>query len=57
MNKTELINLIEARIDEVAFEYQKANEIQSGDITPWDAIRLTELAEEMAEIIIRMGEN
>lgn len=57
MDKTELINLIEERIDEIAYAYQEANNIQSGDISPLDAFRLTELAEELAEIIMRVGRN
>ena len=57
MDKTELINLIEKRINEIAYAYQEANNIQSGDISPLDAFRLTELAEELAEIIMRVGRN
>lgn len=43
MDKKELLELIEEKIDDVFLEYQKKNDIKSGDISPEQALRLDEL--------------
>lgn len=46
-----LQELIHEKINEVFLEYQKANNIISGDIDPWDAQCLEDLEDKMAKLI------
>jgi hypothetical protein len=49
-----LRELISTKINEVFLEYQEANNIVSGDIDPWDAVRLDEIESSLAELIERI---
>ena len=51
-----LKQLIHEKINEVFLEYQKANNITSGDISPFDAIRLEHIEETLEELIVRVCE-
>lgn len=51
-----LKQLIHTKINEVFLEYQKANNITSGDISPFDAARLEHIEEALEELIVRVSE-
>ena len=51
-----LKHLIHEKINEVFLEYQKANNITSGDIQPFDAARLEHIEEALEELIVRVCE-
>ena len=51
-----LKQLIHEKINEVLLEYQKANNITSGDIQPFDAMRLEQIEEALEELIVRVYE-
>lgn len=57
MNRETLYNLVEERINDIFLEYQTANNIKSGDISPVQALRLEELQNELADLIMNVGEN
>lgn len=46
-----LKKLIHDKINEVFAEYQEVNGIASGDITPWDALRLEALENTLEKLI------
>ena len=46
--------LIHDKIDEIFLEYQKANNIISGDIEPLDALQLEQIEESLCELIERV---
>lgn len=49
-----LKHLIHEKINEVFLEYQKANNITSGDISSFDAARLEHIEEALEELIVRV---
>lgn len=51
-----LKQLIHTKINEVFLEYQKVNNITSGDIHPFDAARLEHIEEALEELIVRVCE-
>ena len=51
-----LKHLIHEKINEVFLEYQKANNITSGDIQPFDVMRLEHIEEALEELIVRVCE-
>ena len=51
-----LKTLIHDKINEIFAEYQKANNIPSGDIHPWDAMRLDQIEASLYELVTRVGE-
>lgn len=55
MDKKELLELIEEKTDDVFLEYQKKNDIKSGDISPEQALRLEELQNELANLVMHVG--
>lgn len=55
MNREILYNLVEERINDIFLEYQKQNDIKSGDITPVQALRLEELQNELTDLIMNVG--
>lgn len=57
MTKKELMVLIDNRINEVYFHYQNAENIESGDILPDDAIAIGNLEEQLADLIIKSMEH
>lgn len=55
MDREELYNLIEEKNNDIFLEYQKQNGIKSGDISPMQALRLEELQNELADLIMNVG--
>lgn len=55
MDKKELLELIEEKTDDVFLEYQEENDIKSGDISPEQALRLDELQNELADLVMHVG--
>ena len=55
MDRKELLKLIEEKTDDVFLEYQEKNDIKSGDISPEQAIRLEELQNEFADLVMHVG--
>ena len=51
-----LRELIHTKLNEIFAEYQKANNITSGDIQPFDAARLEHIEEALEELIVRVCE-
>jgi hypothetical protein len=56
MDREQLLELISEKVDEIFLEYQNANDIQNGDIHPYDALRLDYIMEELADHIEKVGE-
>ena len=54
MDRDTLYNLIEERIDDIFLEYQKANEITSGDISPTQMLDLEDLQNKLTDLIINV---
>lgn len=52
MNKSELLELIDTKVNELFYEYQKSNNIQYGDISPDDIMKLQEIEDQLTEFII-----
>lgn len=57
MTKEELLKLIESSVNDIFLKYQQANNIESGDITALQSLRLDDLQENLADIIIEVGNN
>ena len=57
MDRKTLYSLVEARINDIFLEYQTANDIKSGDISPMQALRLEELQNELTNLIMNVGVN
>lgn len=55
MNRETLYNLVEEKINDIFLEYQVANDIKSGDITPLQALQLEELQNKLADLIMNVG--
>lgn len=55
MDRKELLKLIEEKTDDVFLEYQEENDIKSGDISPERALRLEELQNELADLVMHVG--
>lgn len=55
MDRKELLELIEEKTDDVFLEYQEKNDIKSGDISPEQALKLEELQNELADLVMRVG--
>lgn len=54
MDRKELYNLIEEKNNDIFLEYQKQNGIKSGNISPMQALRLEELQNELADLIMNV---
>lgn len=54
MDREILYSLVEERINDIFLEYQAANDIKSGNISPMQALRLEELQNELADLIINV---
>lgn len=52
MDKSELLGLINAKVNELFYEYQMGNNIQYGDISPEDVMVLQEMEDQLADFII-----
>ena len=57
MTKEELLRLIESSVNDIFLKYQQANNIKSGNITPLQSLRLDDLQENLADLIIDVGNN
>lgn len=55
MNRETLYNLVEEKINDIFLEYQVANDIKSGDITPLQALQLEELQNKLIDLIMNVG--
>lgn len=55
MDRKELLKLIEEKTDDVFLKYQEKNDIKSGDISPEQALRLEELQNELADLVMHVG--
>lgn len=55
MDRKELLELIEEKTDDVFLEYQEKNDIKSGDISPEQALKLEELQNELADLVMHVG--
>ena len=53
--KETLHNLVEEKINDIFLEYQAANDIKSGDISPVQALRLDELQNALTDLIMNVG--
>lgn len=56
MDRAELYNLIDERVNDVFMDYYEANKISSGDIAPEDVFLLEEIQTQLADLIIRVGQ-
>ncbi len=50
-----LYDLVEERINDFFLEYQIENGIESGDISPLQALRLEELQNELTDLVMNVG--
>lgn len=57
MTKEELLRLIESSVNDIFLKYQQSSNIESGDITPLQSLRLDDLQENLADLIIEVGNN
>ena len=55
MDRKKLLELIEEKTDDVFLEYQEKNDIKSGDISPEQALKLEELQNELADLVMHVG--
>lgn len=55
MDREQLLKLIDEKINEIFVDYQNANGITNGDIHPFDAFRLDQIEEALADLIERVG--
>ena len=51
MDKKQLNELIDQKINEIFFEYQKANGIFNGDVSPHDVMILKQIKISLADLI------
>lgn len=54
MDRKTLYNLLEERINDIFLEYQNANEIKSGDISPLQALQLENIQNQLADLIMEV---
>lgn len=54
MDRETLYNLVEEKINDIFLEYQTANDIKSGDISPMQALQLEELQNELTNLIMNV---
>ena len=54
MDKQQLLELIDEKVDEIFLAYQNANGITDGGIEPFDALHLDQLKEKLAEHVIQV---
>lgn len=55
MDRKTLYNLLEERINDIFLEYQNANGIKSGDISPLQALQLEDIQNQLANLIMKVG--
>lgn len=55
MDRETLYNLVESKIDDIFLEYQNANGIKSGDISPMQSLRLDNLQNQLTDLIMEVG--
>lgn len=52
MDREELFDLIDEKINDIFLEYQKANDIASGDISPLQSLDLEEIEDKLTDLIM-----
>lgn len=52
MNRTELLELIDTKMNKLFNEYQKSNNIQYGDISPENVMELQGIENQLTDFII-----
>lgn len=57
MDKDGLNKLISQKINDIFYEYQKQNGIESGDISPDELLELENIQDQLSNLIIRVCEN
>lgn len=55
MSKEELYALIEEKVNDIFYDYQTVNGIDNGDISPLHSLKLEEIQNDLAELIIEVG--
>lgn len=55
MDRKELFDLIDEKINDIFLEYQKANDIASGDISPLQSLDLEEIEDKLTDLIMSVG--
>ena len=55
MDREGLYSLVEEKINDVFLEHQTKNKIESGDITPMQALRLEKMQNELTNLIMDIG--
>lgn len=55
MDREGLYSLVEEKINDVFLEYQTKNKIESGDITPIQALQLEKIQNELTDLIMDIG--
>jgi hypothetical protein len=56
MDRAELYNLIEERVNDIFMDYYEVNKISSGDIAPEDVFLLEEIQTQLADLIVKVGQ-
>ena len=54
MDKDQLLNLIDEKVNEIFLAYQEANDVPSGDISPYDDYTLDRIKYSLAALIIHV---
>lgn len=57
MNRDKLYNIVEDKINEIFSEYQIANGIKTGDISPMQLLKLHDIENQLTDLIIEVGED
>lgn len=55
MDREGLYSLVKEKINDVFLEYQTKNKIESGDITPIQALQLEKIQNELTDLIMDIG--
>lgn len=54
MKKEELMDIIDNKVNEIFFAYQKECGIETGDISPWHSLILEDIEKQLANLILVM---
>ncbi len=55
MDRETLYSLVEERVNDIFLEYQTANGIKSGDLSPMQSLQLDELQNTLTDLIMSVG--
>ena len=56
MTRETIKAMLQTDIDELFYEYQESIGVQTGDISPLQALRLENIEDEIVDLIIQIGE-